>query len=86
MQDPELLLLDEPTMGLSPVLVDVIFDIVQTLNKAGKTILLVEQNAWHALKIAGRAYVLQTGAITLHGPAAELAANPSVKESYLGGV
>ncbi len=85
MQDPELLLLDEPTMGLAPVLVDSIFDIVQTLNKAGKTILLVEQNAWHALKIAHRAYVLRTGTITLHGSARDLAADPSVHESYLGG-
>ncbi|OGV67376.1 MAG: ABC transporter ATP-binding protein [Lentisphaerae bacterium RIFOXYB12_FULL_65_16] len=85
MQDPELLLLDEPTMGLAPVLVDTIFDVVVNLNQAGKTILLVEQNAWHALKIAHRGYVLETGTITLEGPAADLATNPSVRESYLGG-
>ena len=85
MQDPELLLLDEPTMGLAPVLVDSIFEVIADLNKAGKTILLVEQNAWHALKIANRGYVLQTGSIELHGTASELASNPSVRESYLGG-
>jgi len=85
MQDAELLLLDEPTMGLAPVLVDAIFDVVQELNREGKTILLVEQNAWHALRIAHRAYVLQTGVITLHGAARELSENPSVRESYLGG-
>ena len=85
MQDAELLLLDEPTMGLAPVLVDVIFDVVQDLNRAGKTILLVEQNAWHALRIAHRAYVLQTGMITLQGPAREMADNPSIRDSYLGG-
>lgn len=85
MQDPELLLLDEPTLGLAPVLVDVIFSTIITLHKAGKTILLVEQNAWHALQIAQRGYVLQTGMIELEGPAKELAVNPSVQESYLGG-
>jgi len=85
MQDPELLLLDEPTMGLAPVLVDSIFEVIAGLNKAGKTVLLVEQNAWHALKIAHRGYVLQTGAIVLHGTASELASNSSVRESYLGG-
>jgi branched-chain amino acid transport system ATP-binding protein len=85
MQDPELLLLDEPTMGLAPVLVDSVFDVVVELNRAGKTILLVEQNAWHALRIAHRGYVLETGTITLEGPAAELAGNPSVRASYLGG-
>ena len=85
MQDPELLLLDEPTMGLAPVLVDSIFEVIAGLNKAGKTVLLVEQNAWHALKMAHRGYVLQTGSIALHGTASELASNPSVRESYLGG-
>lgn len=85
MQDPALLLLDEPTLGLAPVLVDQIFEIVTKLNQLGKTILLVEQNAWHALQIAHRAYVLQTGAITLEGPARELAENEAVKDSYLGG-
>ncbi len=85
MQDPRLLLLDEPTLGLAPVLVDVIFETILKLNKAGKTILLVEQNAWHALQIAHRGYVLQTGMIQLEGPANELAANPGVQASYLGG-
>lgn len=85
MQDPALLLLDEPTLGLAPVLVDVIFETVQRLHQNGKTILLVEQNAWHALQIAHRGYVMQTGEICLEGPARELADNPSVQESYLGG-
>ena len=85
MGDPELLLLDEPTMGLAPVLVDSIFEVVVSLNQAGKTILLVEQNAWQALRIAHRGYVLETGSITLAGPAAALADNPSVRASYLGG-
>jgi branched-chain amino acid transport system ATP-binding protein len=84
MQDPEMLLLDEPTMGLAPVLVDQIFDVVVNLNRMGKTILLVEQNAWHALKIAHRGYVLQTGVIILHGAASDLVRNPQVRESYLG--
>lgn len=85
MQNPTLLLLDEPTLGLAPVLVEVIFTTIVNLNKAGKTILLVEQNAWHALQIAHRGYVLQTGQVELEGPARTLADNPSVKESYLGG-
>ncbi len=85
MQNPTLLLLDEPTLGLAPVLVEVIFTTIVNLNKAGKTILLVEQNAWHALQIAHRGYVLQTGTVELEGPARILAANPSVQESYLGG-
>ena len=85
MQDPALLLLDEPTLGLAPVLVEVIFATIQRLNRMGKTILLVEQNAWHALQIAHRGYVMQTGVIQLEGSAKELAMNPSVQESYLGG-
>ena len=85
MQDPALLLLDEPTLGLAPVLVEQIFEIVVKLNSLGKTILLVEQNAWQALQIAHRGYVLQTGSITLEGPAKELAENDAVKASYLGG-
>ncbi len=85
MQDPQLLLLDEPTLGLAPVLVEIIFNTIINLNKAGKTILLVEQNAWHALQIAHRGYVMQTGMIQLEGQAKELAINPSVRESYLGG-
>ena len=85
MQDPALLLLDEPTLGLAPVLVEMLFETLQTLHCAGKTILLVEQNAWHALQIAQRAYVLQTGAITHSGGAKDLADDPEVKEAYLGG-
>ena len=85
MRDPDLLLLDEPTLGLAPVLVEVIFATILRLNEAGKTILLVEQNAWHALQIAHRGYVLQTGEINLEGPARELAANPDVQACYLGG-
>ena len=85
MQDPKLLLMDEPSMGLAPVLVDFIFETIQKLNQMGKTILLVEQNARIALQIAHRGYVLQTGALTLSGPASQLAANPEVQEAYLGG-
>ena len=85
MWDPELLLLDEPTMGLAPNLVDAIFETVVALNQSGKTILLVEQNAWQALQVAHRGYVLETGTMVLSGPAAALAANPSVQASYLGG-
>lgn len=85
MQDPKLLLMDEPSMGLAPVLVDFIFEIVQKLNQQGKTILLVEQNARLALQIAHRGYVLQTGHLTMSGPAKELAARPEIQEAYLGG-
>lgn len=85
MQDPAILLLDEPTLGLAPVLVELLFETLQTLHKAGKTILLVEQNAWHALQIAQRAYVLQTGIITHQGAAKDLSNNPEIKQAYLGG-
>jgi len=85
MQAPQLLLLDEPSMGLAPVLVDFIFETIQRLNQKGVTILLVEQNARLALQIAHRAYVLQNGGLGLSGPAAELAANPEVQAAYLGG-
>ncbi len=84
MRDPDLLLLDEPTLGLAPVLVDVIFATIRRLNAEGKTILLVEQNAWQALRVAHRGYVLQTGAITLEGRAADLANDPAVRNCYLG--
>jgi branched-chain amino acid transport system ATP-binding protein len=84
MQDPALLLLDEPTLGLAPILVEIIFKTVIELHKKGKTILLVEQNAWHALQIAHRGYVLQTGSICLEGKASDLSNDPGVKESYLG--
>ncbi|WP_027883398.1 ABC transporter ATP-binding protein [Meiothermus rufus] len=85
MQDPKLLLMDEPSMGLAPVLVDFIFEIIQKLNQQGKTILLVEQNARLALQIAHRGYVLQTGHLAMSGPAKELAARPEIQEAYLGG-
>ncbi len=84
MQNPRILLMDEPSMGLAPVLVDAIFEIIQKLNREGRTILLVEQNARLALQIAHRGYVLATGEITLHGPARELAENPEVQRAYLG--
>ncbi len=85
MAQPKLLLLDEPSMGLAPILVDEIFEIIQKINKAGTTILLVEQNAFKALSISNRAYVLETGSITKDGDAKELAKDPAVKEAYLGG-
>ncbi|TBH20614.1 ABC transporter ATP-binding protein [Thermus thermamylovorans] len=84
MQDPRILLLDEPSMGLAPVLVDFIFEIIQRLNREGRTILLVEQNARLALEVAHRGYVLATGEVTLSGPARELAQNPEVQKAYLG--
>ncbi|WP_019585587.1 ABC transporter ATP-binding protein [Deinococcus apachensis] len=85
MVNPKLLLLDEPSMGLSPLFVEAIFDIVEQLNKErGTTILLVEQNASMALAIANRAYVLQTGEIRLSGPAAQIAQDESVRKAYLG--
>ena len=85
MSHPKLLMLDESSMGLAPILVDQIFDIVRELNAAGTTILLVEQNASKALAIADRAYVLETGRITLSGTGSELMASESVKKAYLGG-
>ena len=85
MSRPRLLLLDEPSMGLAPLLIKEIFSIIQDINKAGTTVLLVEQNANMALSIANRAYVLETGRITLSGNAQELAASESVRKAYLGG-
>ena len=85
MSDAELLLLDEPSMGLSPVLVRDIFQILTKINKAGKTILLVEQNANMSLHIASRGYVLETGSIVLSGTGKELMGDPRVKQAYLGG-
>jgi len=81
---PKMLLLDEPSMGLSPLLVKDIFRIIENVNKQGVTVLLVEQNAKMALNIANRAYVLETGRIIMDGSAAELASNPAVKKAYLG--
>ena len=85
MSRPRLLLLDEPSMGLAPLLIKEIFAIIQDINKAGTTVLLVEQNANMALSIAHRAYVLETGRITLSGDARELAASEEVRKAYLGG-
>jgi branched-chain amino acid transport system ATP-binding protein len=84
MAKPKLLLLDEPSLGLSPVLVRDIFGFIREINQQGVTLLLVEQNAHMALQVASRAYVLETGRITLSGPAAELADNEQVQRAYLG--
>jgi len=85
MSRPKLMMLDEPSMGLAPILVEQIFEIIQELNRAGTTILLVEQNALMALSIANRGYVLETGQIVLHAPASELLTNDAVQKAYLGG-
>ncbi len=85
MSRPKLLLLDEPSMGLAPLLIKEIFHIIEDINKSGTTVLLVEQNANMALSIANRAYVLETGRITLSGAAQELAASEDVRKAYLGG-
>ena len=85
MSHPKLMMLDEPSMGLAPILVDQIFDIIKELHKSGTTILLVEQNARKALSIADRAYVLETGSITLSGTGPELASSDAVRKAYLGG-
>ena len=82
---PRLLLLDEPSLGLSPLFTDVIFEVIQKLQQRGITILLVEQNAFRALEIADRAYVLETGRVKLAGPSATMLANEEVKAAYLGG-
>ncbi|OAT79374.1 ABC transporter ATP-binding protein [Desulfotomaculum copahuensis] len=84
MSRPEILLLDEPSMGLAPLLVKEVFSIIKEINADGTTILLVEQNAHMALSISGRAYVLQTGEIILSGSASELMQHPEVKKAYLG--
>ena len=85
MSKPKLLMLDEPSMGLAPILVEEIFDIIKTLNQAGTTILLVEQNAQMALSIADRGYVLETGQVVLADEAKNLLHNDSVRKAYLGG-
>ncbi len=84
MSQPKLLLLDEPSMGLSPILVRQIFDIIQEINQAGTSILLVEQNAFMALGVASRAYVLETGRVVLSGDAAKMREDPKVRAAYLG--
>ena len=85
MSHPKLLMLDEPSMGLAPILVDQVFDIIKELHASGTTILLVEQNATKALQIADRAYVMETGNITLSGTGADLASSDEVRKAYLGG-
>ena len=84
MSHPRLIVMDEPSMGLSPIYVNEIFDIIKEINQGGTTVLLVEQNAKKALGIAHKAYVLETGKISLEGPAAEIKANDQVKKAYLG--
>jgi branched-chain amino acid transport system ATP-binding protein len=85
MTRPKLLLMDEPSMGLAPILVEQVFEIIQEINRSGTTVLLVEQNAQMALSIADRGYVMETGKIVLTGSGEELLVNPQVKEAYLGG-
>lgn len=85
MSRPKLLMLDEPSMGLAPILVEQIFDIIKLLHKEGTTILLVEQNAQMALSVADRAYVLETGKITLSGTGEELIRSDEIRRAYLGG-
>lgn len=85
MSNPKMLLLDEPSMGLSPLLISEIFKIIRDVNESGMTVLLVEQNAKQALEIADRAYVLETGTISMSGDASELAADEKVRAAYLGG-
>ena len=85
MSSPTLLMLDEPSMGLAPILVEQIFDIIQTLHQSGTTILLVEHNAQAALSVADRGYVLETGGIVTSGSGAELLESPAIKKAYLGG-
>ena len=85
MGNPKLLILDEPSMGLAPVLVDMIFETIVKINEQGTTILLVEQNALAALQVADRAYVLESGTIKLSGDAKDLISDPEVTKAYLGG-
>ncbi len=85
MARPKVMLLDEPSMGLAPLVVSQIFDVIKEINAGGTTVLLVEQNARKALQIADYAYVMETGKIFLEGPAREVAENPSVMAAYLGG-
>ena len=85
MSNPKLLMLDEPSMGLAPILIEQIFQIVEDLHKAGTTVLLVEQNAQMALSIATRGYVLETGKITMTGTGQELLHDDNVRKAYLGG-
>jgi branched-chain amino acid transport system ATP-binding protein len=86
MSRPKLLLLDEPSLGLAPIVVNLIFQVITRLKENGSTLLLVEQNARQALSIADRGYVMETGKVILEGDAAALRANPQVEQAYLGGV
>jgi branched-chain amino acid transport system ATP-binding protein len=85
MSRPDVVMLDEPSLGLAPLLVKEVFEIIEAINAQGKTVLLVEQNAFAALKVAHYAYVLEVGKIVLEGPGQELLENEKVKEAYLGG-
>ncbi len=85
MSSPDLVMLDEPSLGLAPLLVKEIFDIIRRINAQGKTVLLVEQNAFAALSVADYAYILEVGRVVLEGPGREMLENPKVKEAYLGG-
>ena len=85
MADPKLLLLDEPSMGLAPILVDEIFEIIKKINDEGTTILLVEQNAFKAMSIADRVYILETGSVQSSGLSQDMINDPAVKKAYLGG-
>ena len=84
MAKPKLVLLDEPSMGLAPILVDQIFDVIRTLKREGQTVLLVEQNAFSALSLADRGYVLETGRVALTGRGADLVQDARIRETYLG--
>ena len=84
MSSPQIMLLDEPSLGLAPLLVQTVFDIILDIRKMGKTILLVEQNAYKALSIADRAYVLEQGKISASGQASDIASDPKIQEAYLG--
>lgn len=84
MSKPKLLLLDEPSLGLAPLLVEKIFEIIQNINREGMTVLLIEQNAWQALNISNRGYVMETGSVAVTGAAAELLHNDHVRRAYLG--
>ena len=84
MSDPKILLLDEPSLGLAPIIVDTVFDVIIQLNRQGHTLLLVEQNAYRSLEVANYAYVLETGKVTLEGEASTLIDHPHVKKAYLG--
>ena len=85
MARPRLILFDEPSLGLAPTMVEAVFAIIAGIQREGTTVLMVEQNAHMALQLATRAYVMETGRVTLEGPARELAANQHVKQAYLGG-